>query len=143
MSPVHQRICPIEFLHGRMTFAILQVEVTCSARVPSSSGRQGEGTPYFATPPGQPLRWTLGSGRAGAYFEEGVCSLGKGERAFLSCPAEESGTEGLIPPAPSGAERVEYEVELLDMVQVSRVLPCHQLSLLRSSIFISLSSLTL
>ena len=37
-----------------------QVEVECAARAPSTSGRQGAGEPYWATPAGQPLRFTVG-----------------------------------------------------------------------------------
>ena len=40
----------------------LQVEVICSARCPSSDGSQGTGTPYFQTPEGQPLAFTIGDG---------------------------------------------------------------------------------
>ena len=43
-----------------------QAEVECAARVPSSSGRQGEGKPYWATPAGQPLRFTIGTGQVSA-----------------------------------------------------------------------------
>ena len=42
-----------------------QVEVSCTARVPSSDGRQGEGPPYFATPADRPLRFTIGDGQVG------------------------------------------------------------------------------
>ena len=38
----------------------------CAARVPSTSGRQGEGKPYWATPVGQPLRFTIGAGQVSA-----------------------------------------------------------------------------
>ena len=37
--------------------------MACTARVPSSSGRQGEGTPYFSTPDDRPLRFTVGDGQ--------------------------------------------------------------------------------
>ena len=41
----------------------MQVEVSCTARVPSSSGRQGEGAPYHASTPDSPLRFTVGDGQ--------------------------------------------------------------------------------
>ena len=44
--------------------APFEVEVDCQARVPSSSGRQGEGTPFFANPPEAPLKWAIGDGSA-------------------------------------------------------------------------------
>ena len=54
-------------------------------------------------------------------FEEGVCSLAKGERAYISCPASRArlkDTGALLPDPPDGVDRVEYEVELLSMIQV-------------------------
>ena len=54
-------------------------------------------------------------------FEEGICSLAKGERAFISCPASKARSQGspaLLPDPPDGADRVEFEVELLRMIQV-------------------------
>ena len=92
------------------------------ARVPSSSGRQGEGAPFFAT--AAPMRWVLGTGAVGAFLEEGVSGMAKAERAFLSCPPEIGGSGsgssgGLIPPPPPGVDRVEYEAELHSMVQVN------------------------
>ena len=41
----------------------MQVEVSCTARIPSSSGRPGQGQTYFSTQPGQPLQWVVGSGK--------------------------------------------------------------------------------
>ncbi len=50
-----------------------------------------------------------------------MCSLAKGERAYISCPAsrarlKDSGAH--LPDPPDGVDRVEYEVELLSMIQV-------------------------
>ncbi|KAK9805627.1 hypothetical protein WJX72_008874 [[Myrmecia] bisecta] len=98
--------------------APFEVEVDCKARVPSTSGRQGEGTPYFATAPGAPLRWTMGSGQVPPGLEEGLSSVVKGERAIISVPAALAKGGTLLPAPPDGAERVEYEVELLSMLQV-------------------------
>ena len=56
-------------------------------------------------------------------FEGGICSIAKGERAYISCPASKARSEGsaaLLPDPPDGAERVEFEVELLSMIQVWR-----------------------
>ncbi len=39
----------------------MQVEVSCAARVPAPSGRQGDSAPYFATPA---LGFIMGSGTA-------------------------------------------------------------------------------
>ena len=41
----------------------MQVEVSCTARVPSSSGRPGQGETYYSSPPGQPLHWVVGSSK--------------------------------------------------------------------------------
>lgn len=49
-----------------------QVEVECVARVPSTSGRQGAGEPYWATLAGQPLRFTVGDSRVS--FPPGDCA---------------------------------------------------------------------
>ena len=162
----------------------MQVEVSCTARVPSSSGRPGQGEAYYSSQPGKPLHWVVGSskvrsttahltshitgvrachrpssgaaGLAPRYhgealhalpgacslsvekhiakpcndacsvqvppgFEEGVCSMAKGERAYVSCPASTArskDTAALLPDPPDGVDRVEYEVELLSMIQV-------------------------
>lgn len=93
-----------------------QVEVALQARMPSSSGRQGEGPPYFHPP--QPLRWTLGEGTVDPHIEDGITSMAKGEHAFLSCPLDLAAPSGLVLPPPESVERVEYEIELRSMVQV-------------------------
>ena len=98
--------------------------------MPSSSGRQGEGAPFFAT--AAPVRWVLGTSAVGAFLEEGISGMAKAERAFLSCPAETGGSSGgssagLIPPPPAGVDRVEYEAELHSMVQVNADCALHVL----------------
>lgn len=99
----------------------VQVEVSIVARKPSSSGRQGEGTPYFKTK--TPLTWALGSDKTSTLFEEGIGSMGKGEKAFIVCPRETKYPENsLIPPPPREISRIEYEVELHSMFQVGRLL---------------------
>ena len=64
-------------------------------------------------------------------FEDGICSLAKGERAFISCPASKARSAGppaLLPDPPDGADRVEFEVELLEMIQVrSHITECPRL----------------
>jgi len=92
----------------------LQVNVSIQARVPSSSGRQGEGTPFFSS--ATPLQWALGCGQIGGLLEEGISAMAKGEHAFISCPDDKGGK--LIPQPPEGVDRVEYEVELHSMIQV-------------------------
>lgn len=93
--------------------------MSIKARVPSSSGRQGEGTPFYAT--NTPLRWALGSGQVGSLLEEGIGAMAKSEHAMISCAGEKGG--GLIPAPPQGVDRVEYEVELHSMIQVGAS-PC-------------------
>lgn len=44
------------------------MEVSCIARVPSSSGRQGQGQTYFSSPPTQPLKWVIGSGKVSSHL---------------------------------------------------------------------------
>lgn len=54
-------------------------------------------------------------------FEDGVCALAKLERAIVSCPAgkaQHSEPGGLLPPPPDGIDRVEFELQLLSMIQV-------------------------
>lgn len=54
-------------------------------------------------------------------FEEAVCSLAKLERAIVSCPAGKAHSPGsVLPPPPEGADRVEFELHLLSMIQVGR-----------------------
>lgn len=94
----------------------MQVSVSIKARIPSSSGRQGEGEPFYSS--SAPLQWALGSGKVSALLEEGLSAMAKSEKAFVSCPAEErSGDASLLPPTPEGIDRIEYEVELHSMVQ--------------------------
>ena len=55
-------------------------------------------------------------------FEEAVCSLAKSERAIVSCPASKAqssapGRPCLLPPPPEHVDRVEFELELLSMLQ--------------------------
>ena len=46
--------------------------------------------------------------------------MAKSERAFLSCPIDENCEDvSILPPAPEGIDRVEYEVELHSMIQAS------------------------
>ncbi len=50
-----------------------------------------------------------------------MCSLAKLERAIVSCPAAKArpkGPGGLVPPPPDGIDRVEFELQLLSMLQV-------------------------
>lgn len=50
-----------------------------------------------------------------------MCSIAKGEKAYLSCPASKARSQNpaaLLPDPPDGVDRVEYEVELLSMIQV-------------------------
>ena len=96
----------------------MQVSVSIKARIPSSSGRQGEGQPFYSS--SSPLQWALGTGRVSAHLEEGLSSMAKSEKAFVSCPADKSsGDISLLPPVPEGIDRVEYEVELHSMIQAS------------------------
>ena len=96
----------------------MQVLVSVKARIPSSSGRQGEGEPFYSSP--SPLKWALGSGKVSEYLEEGLGSMAKSEKAFVSCPAEKSSRHNsLLPPTPAGIDRVEYEAELHSMIQAS------------------------
>ena len=47
--------------------------------------------------------------------------MAKGERAYISCPASTARLKdgaALLPDPPDGVDRVEYEVELLSMIQV-------------------------
>lgn len=101
----------------RLKIFCTQVVVSLKARVPSSSGEQGRGIPYFSTV--SPLVWAMGSGRVGKYLEEGLGSMAKAEKAILSCPIEAGKPKDqLLPPAPDGIDRVEFEVELHSMIQV-------------------------
>lgn len=54
-------------------------------------------------------------------LEDGVCALAKQERAIVSCPAAKArhaGPGSLVPPPPDGIDRVEFELQLLSMLQV-------------------------
>ncbi len=57
---------------------------------------------------------------AGAGLEHGICSVSKGERAFISMPASAlAGEWGLAwPRAPPDVDRIELEVHLRSMLQV-------------------------
>jgi FKBP-type peptidyl-prolyl cis-trans isomerase len=104
------------------------VTVTVTGRVPATTGREGEGLPYFPErgearggsnqQQGGTLTWVMGDGRVPAGLEEAVASLAKGERAIVSCPASLASGGDLLPAPPSSIERVEFELELLSMLQV-------------------------
>jgi hypothetical protein len=96
----------------------LQVTVRCWALVPSTMGRQGEGVPYFQTSDVETLTFTMGEGRVPPGLEEGVGSLAQGERAFVSCPADSARGGTLCRIRRLTWIRVEYEVELVSMLQV-------------------------
>lgn len=60
-------------------------------------------------------------------FEEAVCSLAKLERAIVSCPAQKAQRPEpgvLLPPPPDGTDRVEFELQLLSMIQVPLCFEC-------------------
>eukprot|EP00884_Botryococcus_braunii_P003072 jgi/Botrbrau1/12766/Bobra.0238s0005.1 len=117
--------------------APFEVTVAVTARVPSATGRELEGLPYFQGKqetegtsgvtgrdggskqrPGAPLTWVMGEGRVPRGLEEAVGSLAKGERSCVSCPASLASGGDLLPSPPSGIERVEFELELLSMLQI-------------------------
>jgi hypothetical protein len=102
----------------QLSTIVLQVTVRCWARVPSTTGRQGEGVPYFQTSDAETLIFTMGEGRVPPGLEEGVGSLAKGERAFVSCPADSARGGTLVPDPPADVDRVKYEMELVSMLQV-------------------------
>jgi hypothetical protein len=64
-------------------------------------------------------------------FEEAVCSLAKLERAIVSCPAgkarpgTDAGANSLLPAPPEGADRVEFELQLLSVIQVHSCITVH------------------
>lgn len=73
MGPHSNLTCVYSLLHAKCWNAAReQVEVECAARVPSTSGRQGAGEPYWVTPAGQPLRFTVGDSPVS--FPPGDCA---------------------------------------------------------------------
>lgn len=100
----------------RAIYAGLQVLTSISARIPSSSGRQGEGIPFYDSQ--GDVQWTMGSGAVSQSLEEGISSMAKAEVAFISCPVESiDPATSILPPNPEGVDRIEYEVELHSMIQ--------------------------
>lgn len=53
-----------------------------------------------------------------AGLEEGLSTMTKGEKAVISCPAEYAKGASLLPDPP-GVDRVEFELQLLSLVQVA------------------------
>lgn len=92
-----------------------EVEVRCSAQVPSPSGQQGSNRPYFSEPR---LKFTMGSGAVPSGLEEGLQSMAKGEKAVVSCPVEYARGSTLLPEPPGAVDRIEFELQLLSLVQV-------------------------
>lgn len=106
----------------------VQVKVTCQARVPSSSGRQGEGAPFFSSPAQQPLQFTIGSNAVPPGLEAAVCSLSKGEHAIVSCPADQlraQDTAQLQISVPAALDRVELELHLQHLLEVCHAISSH------------------
>ncbi|KAL3145165.1 hypothetical protein ABBQ38_001764 [Trebouxia sp. C0009 RCD-2024] len=91
------------------------VEISCSARLPSTSGRHMDSTPYFTA---ASLKFSVGSGAAPSGLEEGLSSMVKGERAVISCPAQYACGGSMLPHPPGHPERVEFELHLLTLAQV-------------------------
>lgn len=104
-----------------------QVMVACQARVPSSSGRQGEGVPFFSTPPDKPLHFTIGDNTAAPEgLQAAVCLMSKGDKAIVSCPASLLRSQpdcAVDLKAPSGVDRIELELHLRRLVEVSQQSP--------------------
>lgn len=86
--------------------------MSCSARVSSPSGRQGDSTPYFVAPA---LKFIMGSGAAPSGLEEGLSNMTKGEKAVFSCPTEYARGSSLLPDPPDHPDRVEFELHLLSL----------------------------
>lgn len=53
-----------------------------------------------------------------AGLEEGLMSMSKGEKAVLSCPRDCASGGTLLPAPPDEADRVEFELQLLSLIQV-------------------------
>ena len=51
-------------------------------------------------------------------LEEGLSSMVKGETAVISCPTEYATNGTLLPCPPDQPDRVEFELHLLNLVQV-------------------------
>lgn len=52
-------------------------------------------------------------------LEEGLSSMARGEKAVVSCPAEYARGSSLLPDPPDQPDRVEFELHLLNLTQVS------------------------
>lgn len=56
-----------------------------------------------------------------AGLEESLSNMSRGEKAIFSCPAEYAQGSSLLPNPPSTSDRVELELHLLSLTQVSKV----------------------
>ena len=55
-------------------------------------------------------------------LEEALQSMAKGEKAVFSCPVEYARGSTLLPEPPRVVDRVEFELQLLSLVQVTCLL---------------------
>ena len=76
---------PTWFLANLLRSGMMQVGVSCTARVPSSSGQPGQGQTYFSSQSQQPLHWVIGSGQV--YPAHPTASLHRCDAAFTGSPA--------------------------------------------------------
>ncbi|KAK2078729.1 hypothetical protein QBZ16_003569 [Prototheca wickerhamii] len=87
---------------------------------PCSVGGQGGVDEYFATAEGAPLQAVLGSGALPPGLDAAVTAMVRGESSTVSCPrSAASGASGIPdPPSSSEAQRIDFEVTLVDFVQI-------------------------
>ncbi|PSC68182.1 Peptidyl-prolyl cis-trans isomerase PASTICCINO1 [Micractinium conductrix] len=82
-----------------------EVTFHVTARAVSSSGRQGEGEPYFdSTSGGEPLACSLGAGQLPPAVEAALAGMQRQQEAVALCPVDQLCGGGLLPDPPGAAE---------------------------------------
>ncbi len=111
------KIVKVESERWEMARPPNEVTFTLRAAAPAPGGEPGAGPAYFEPP--APLSAPLGAGRLPAGLEAALATMSAGERAVLVVPAATmAGGEGGVPAPPAGAEQVELDIELQQLVQV-------------------------
>jgi FK506-binding protein 4/5 len=109
--------------------APFEVTLHVEARALASDGADAGGPAFFSTAAapggggGEPLVVSLGSGALPPGLDAAVCGMLRGETATVWCPAGAVRGGAAVPPPPDAALRfVQYQVRLLDFLQVRDLL---------------------
>lgn len=104
-----------------------EVQLHLEARDASTTGRPGEGQPYFSTSSGEPLACTLGAGQLPPGVEAALQAMQRQQEAVAYCPTSQLRGGSLVPDPPgqeasssgrAAEDYAEFKLQLLEFSQV-------------------------